>query len=59
MLEMIMNKKEEDLQWLVNVDSIYENFQNVPFFDESLRFEKKTAYHLVGERSNQYPFDKY
>ena len=49
---MNMDKGSEDLEWLVNVESIFKNFSNVPFFDESLRFEKKTAYHLVGAKSN-------
>ena len=31
----------------------------MPYFDESLRYSKDTAYHVVGGKSNQYPFEKY
>ena len=44
--------KTVDLKFLVNIDTIYEKFDNIPYFDESLRFEKETAYHIVGALSH-------
>ena len=60
MLEKNMSKNKEDkLEWLVNIDSLFENFQQVPYFDESLLYENKTVYHLVGENSQLYKMDQY
>lgn len=59
MIKGVMNIKEEKLTWLANVDSIYSNFLNVTFFDESLRYPKTTVYHLVGEKSVAYKFSDY
>ena len=47
-----MDRNSTDLKWTVNIDSMHENFEQVPYFDETLRYDKDTVYHLVGENSN-------
>ena len=47
-----MDKDSEDLKWTVNIETLHAKFNEIPFFDETLRFNKTTAYHLVGEESN-------
>jgi pimeloyl-ACP methyl ester carboxylesterase len=54
-----MDRQADDLRWLVNIETIIEQFQQVPFFNEGLRYNKKHAYHLVGGNSNQYAFEQY
>ena len=51
--------RSEKLEWNVNIDALYDNFHQVPSFDESLRYNGKHIYHLVGERSIQYDFELY
>ena len=60
----LKRNKEDKLEWLVNIDALYKNFQEVPYFDESLINESKTIYQLVGENSeninsNTYSMDQY
>ena len=43
----------------INIESIHRNFQEVPTFDTSLRYDGDNVFHLVGERSLQYDFERY
>ena len=33
-----MNQEVEHLEWLINIESLYDNFMNVPYFDEDMRY---------------------
>jgi len=59
LVEQNIDKRSTDLKWLVNVESLYRNFLNVPYFDETLRFNSDKVYHIVGGKSHQYPFESY
>ena len=49
---------EDRVVWKPNIESIFRNFDCIPYFDESLRFHGP-CYHLVGEKSRQYPLEIY
>ena len=51
------NHKDE-VQWLVNVEALMREFQNIPYFDESLRYNGPTL-QVVGGKSRIYPFESY
>lgn len=51
------NHKDE-IKWLVNVEALMREFGNIPFFDETLRYEGPCL-QIVGGRSRIYPFEKY
>ena len=55
----LKRNKDDKLEWLVNIDSLYKNFQEVPYFDESLTNDTKSVYHIVGEQSKIYEIDQY
>ena len=50
-LNSSMDRRSNELKWMVNTDILYKKFAQIPFFDESLTFNKNTAYHLVGANS--------
>jgi len=45
-----LDKKHDNVKWLVNARSIHTNFNNIPWFDESLRYYGPSL-HLVGGKS--------
>jgi hypothetical protein len=49
---------KDKVKWLINLDSIYHNFDNIPYFDESLRYYGP-AYFIMGAKSHRYTFDQY
>ena len=46
----------DEVKWLVNIESLIKDFKNIPYFDESLRYYGPIL-HIVGGKSNQYPFE--
>jgi pimeloyl-ACP methyl ester carboxylesterase len=46
------------VEWLVNTEILLREYENVPYFDESLRYEGP-CYHIVGGKSKQHPLAKY
>ena len=60
MLEKNMRKnKEDNLEWLVNIDFLFANFQEFSYFDERLFYDRPTVYHLVGENLQIYKMYQY
>ena len=47
---------DDALKWLVNIDTFHDNFSEVPFFDEELRF-LGPCYHILGGESRKYEFE--
>jgi len=59
LLEKNMDPNHKDeVQWLVNVEALMREFQNIPYFDESLRYHGPTL-QIVGGKSRIYPFESY
>ena len=48
----------DKVKWLVNVDALYNEFKNLLYFDESLRYYGPVK-HIVGSFTKQYPFSVY
>lgn len=55
----LKRNKDDSLEWLVNIDALFKNFQEVPYFDESMTNDTRTVYHIVGEQSKIYEIDQY
>ena len=49
---------DQPLKFLVNVEGLQEQFNNIPAFDESLRYYGNTLF-LMGSRSRIYNLDAY
>jgi len=41
----------DELKWLANVPVLFEQFQNIPYFDTSLQSNSQNIYHIVGGKS--------
>lgn len=46
--------------WKVNVETLSKEFDNIPFFDETMRLDRpNSAFHVVGGKSHQYKHSDY
>ena len=52
------NGPDDPAKWLINAKTLRDEFLNIPYFDEDLRFEGP-GLNIVGGRSRQYPFESY
>eukprot|EP00347_Sterkiella_histriomuscorum_P019495 403341410 len=59
LLERNMDPNHKDeVKWLVNAEALFKEYDNIPYFDEQLRYQGP-CYHLVGEKSRQYSYSAY
>ena len=57
MFEKNLRKDVTDrVEWRINIDTLFKNFDCIPYFDETLRYHGP-CYHLVGEKSKHYRFE--
>ena len=54
-----MDPSSVELKWLSNIPTLFDQFDNILSFDESLKSDSKNIFHIVGEKSIQYDFEKY
>ena len=52
------NGEDDPVKFAINIDSLKDQFQNIPFFDESLRYNGP-GLNLVGGKSRIYDFEVY
>ena len=52
------NGPDDPVQFAINLPALKDQFQNIPYFDESLRYEGP-ALNIVGGKSRQYDFEVY
>ena len=45
------DKTLDELELLVNIDSMFEHFPEVRSFDQDLRYNEETIYHILGGNS--------
>ena len=53
------NPDAGDLKWVTNVETLKKEFDNIPYFDESIKANGKHMYFLMGARSRVYPVSAY
>ena len=53
-----IDQKHTELEWAINLQALRDQFSNVPYFDESLRYYGP-SYNIVGGRSRIYELDQY
>lgn len=60
LIESKIDPRSNILEWNVNIESIYEQFDGLPFFDTD-QYSSQTdhIYHVVGGKSYIYPFEEY
>ena len=51
-----LDEKSEHLKFVCNIESLYKNFYNLPYFNEHLRCSLETVYHIRGGKSKTYDF---
>lgn len=49
-----MDRNSVELKWMCNIPALYEQFKNIPFFDEGLRSDLKHVYTVIGGNSIMY-----
>ena len=53
------NRETGRAQWLINIDTLLSEFDQIPYFDESLRGDSKNMFFIMGARSRIYPDEVY
>lgn len=43
------------MTWITNIETLLEEFDNIPYFDESLTADGRNMYFIMGARSRVYP----
>ena len=54
LVDRAMDAQELPIKWITNVEYLLHQFENIPYFDESLRNDGKNMFFLMGAKSRIY-----
>lgn len=54
LVDRAMDPQEQPIVWITNINTLLEQFDNIPYFDESLRNDGRNMYFIMGAKSRIY-----
>ena len=54
LVDRAMDVQEQPIIWMTNIDTLLGQFNNIPYFDESLRNDGENMYFIMGAKSRIY-----
>lgn len=54
-----MDPSSQKIKWITNIETLFSQFDNIPYYDESVKGVGGNVFFLMGARSRIYKFDDF